>query len=213
MPVPKNNDLDAIVKAVTGSTPASAEFNDGDEISGQDGKTWYRYHVDNETLVLRKRMEEMTDEDWLATPISLQNVQTNRIPQELTVRFRDPQWAGRWFNKSAKDGTRINQARYMGFIPAKKEDLEWVFNSTGINDGDGAVEQGDLVLFKIHKAKLAAMLQKNFQESLNRGKPSSYLSNAEGGVMVPDNHQNHVGFSLSQHAMTEKQGVGPVVPL
>lgn len=215
MRVPKNNelDVDAIVKAATGGQTAAADFEDGDEVKGQDGKVWYRYHVDNEVQLLRKRMEEMTDEDWLHTEITLKDVQQNRIPQELTVRFRDPQWAGRWFNKSAKDGARVNQASYMGFVPAKKEDLEWYFNSANVNDGDGAVVQGDLVLFKIHKAKLAAMLQRNFEEARMRGTRDKYLSAAEGGLMVPDNHRDHVGFTLTSHAMNETQGVGPVVPL
>jgi hypothetical protein len=206
-------ELDKIVQAVTQSkTKTEGDWEDGSTIEA-DGKTWYRYHVDGEQLTLRKPLDQMTEDDWMRTPISLSSVQTSRIPQELTVKFRDPQWAARWFNKSAKDGVRLNQARYMGFVPAKRDDLEWVFNSSGISDADGAVEQGDLVLFKIHKAKLAVMLQKNFAEAAGRGTPQSYLSKTESSVMVPDNHRTHVNFNLTEHALTEKQGVGPVVPL
>lgn len=206
------DELQAIVNKVTSPKP-DGDFEDGAEVAGQNGKVWYKYHVEGEVQLLPKKIEDMTEEDWYATPITLMNVQTNRIPQELTVKGRDPQWAFRWFNKSAKDGTRINQARYMGFIPATKDDIDWAFNMKNINDRDGAVEQGDLVLFKIHKAKLAAMLQKNFHEARSRGTKEAYRGEAEGNLLVPDNHRTHVGFSLTEHAERDFQGLGPVVPL
>ena len=119
----------------------------------QDGRILYKYDVDGQTVVSLKPMEETTIEEFCeGVPISMFQGQAGRLPQNLNVVFKDPQWAGFWFNKKARDGYRVGEARSMGWVPAKIEDLESYF--AGLNDKDGALEQYDLILMKIHKANL-----------------------------------------------------------
>jgi len=125
----------------------------------QDGRTYYKYKDESgDTIITPKPIEEMTEQDFYQLPISMIDVQVNRMQQNLTVTFKDPQWAGFWFNRVAGKGTsagvgrRVGQARALGFVPAKIEDL--AIYPLHLNDQDGAVEQDDVVLMKIHKAKL-----------------------------------------------------------
>ncbi len=167
----------------------------------------YKTVVDGEIFITPKPMNEMSIEDYDRNPFSLASSSANRIPQDLTVKFKDPQWAGQWFNRSAKDGRRVQIARTLGFVPAKVEDCEWVSHS--LNDADGAVTDGDLVLFKIHKAKLLAFSKGNMDEARKMGSKDTYLHQAEGAV--PGNHAGKVSHYFTSQAANEFSGMGPVV--
>src|ERR1700735_709400 len=97
---------------------------------GGDGRWLHKYkREDGNIVIFPKLLAEMTEEDFYALPISLLDGQAGRIPQTLTVKFRDPQWAGHWFQRKTQDGRRVSEARSMGYVPAKKEDCEWVSHS------------------------------------------------------------------------------------
>jgi hypothetical protein len=127
------------------------------------------------------------------------------------VRFKDPQWAGYWFNRTAKDGSRVWDARLLGFVPAKIEDLEFYYK--GLNDQDGAVEQHDLVLMKIHKAKLYSKLGEWMAKAKRDGGINAYKDTAaeylrqstgrDGGTKVQYYH--------TPQAVNEPQGIGPAL--
>jgi len=170
-------------------------------------QTLYKYTIDGEVVVTPKPIEQMSIEDFDRSPFSLAASSANRIPQDLTVKFKDPQWAGQWFNRSAKDGRRCQIARTLGFIPAKIEDCEWVSHSA--NDQDGAVTDGDLVLFKIHKAKLLAFTKGNMDEARRMGNKDTYLQQAQGSV--PGNNAGKVSHYFTNQATHEFSGLGPVV--
>ncbi len=169
--------------------------------------TLYKYVIDGEVIVTPKPIEQMSIEDFDRSPFSLAASSANRIPQDLTVKFKDPQWAGQWFNRSAKDGRRIQIARTLGFVPAKIEDCEWVSHS--LNDQDGAITDGDLVLFKIHKAKLLSFSKGHMDEARKMGNKDTYLQQAEGAV--PGNNAGKVSHYFTNQAKTEFSGLGPVV--
>lgn len=167
----------------------------------------YRYVIDGEVIITPKPIEQMSIEDFDRSPFSLAASSSNRIPQDLTVKFKDPQYAGQWFNRSAKDGRRIQVARTLGFTPAKIEDCEWVSHS--LNDADGAVTDGDLVLFKIHKAKLLSFSKGHMDEARKMGNKDTYLHQAEGAV--PGNKSGKVSHYHTSQAVNEFSGMGPVV--
>jgi hypothetical protein len=169
--------------------------------------TLYKYVIDGETIITPKPIEQMSIEDYDRSPFSLASSSANRIPQDLTVKFKDPQWCGQWFNRSAKDGRRVQIARTLGFVPAKIEDCEWVSHS--LNDADGAITDGDLVLFKIHKAKLLSFSKGHMDEARKMGNKDSYLSQAQGAV--PGNNSGMVSHYFTQQANQEFSGLGPVV--
>jgi hypothetical protein len=175
----------------------------------EDGSTamLYKYVVDGEVIITPKPIEQMTIEDYDRSPFSLATESSSRIPQDLTVKFKDPQWAGQWFNRSAKEGRRIQIARTLGFVPAKVEDCEWVSHS--LNDADGAITDGDLVLFKIHKAKLLSFSKGHMDEARKMGNKDTYLKQAQGSV--PGNAAGKVSHYFTQQAKNEFAGLGPVV--
>ncbi len=197
--------------STTATEPAKAEpitsgmflhkFEDGSTA------TLYKYVIDGEVVVTPKPIGEMSIEDFDRSPFSLAASSSNRIPQDLTVKFKDPQWAGQWFNRSAGNGKRIRQAETMGFVPAKIEDCAWV--SRGLNDQDGAVTDGDLVLYKIHKAKLLSFSKGNMDQARKMGNKDSYLAQAQGAT--PGNNGGKVNHYFTQQATTEFSGMGPVV--
>jgi len=228
--MPRNDDPkapvsgDELLAAVTSgqttqSVPASVTVPDGVKQPGvesgmflhkyPDGSTaqLYKYVIDGETIITSKPIEQMSIEDFDRSPFSLAASSANRIPQDLTVKFKDPQWCGQWFNRSAKDGRRVQIARTLGFVPAKIEDCEWVSHS--LNDADGAVTDGDLVLFKIHKAKLLSFSKGHMDEARKMGNKDSYLSQAQGAV--PGNNSGMVSHYFTNQANNEFSGLGPVV--
>ena len=91
--------------------------------------------LDGQKVVLPKKIEEMTEQDFFDMPISSMDTQLGRMPQDLSVKFKDPQWAGYWFNKKAKDGQRVGVARAMGFVPAKVEEEPRVVRSAPERQG------------------------------------------------------------------------------
>lgn len=174
----------------------------------QDGRTLYRYKLDGddgEEFIFQKPIEEMEEQDYYNLPITYRDLQAGRLPQNLTVTFKDKQWAGHWFNKKAGDGARVGQARALGFVPAKKEDLESYFD--GLIDTDGAVEQSDLVLFKIHKHKLYMKVAEYIAKAKHDGGIDGYrevaMSNVSRQVKRKDMDYYH-----SPAALTEFQGLG-----
>jgi hypothetical protein len=175
---------------------------------GQDGRTYYKYQPDGEQgeiIITPKPIEEMVEQDWYDMPISLFDGMAGRIPQNLTVTFKDPQWAGQWFNKKAGDGARVGVARALGFVPAKKQDLSSYF--AGLNDRDGAVEQHDLVLMKIHKGKLYMKYAEWIALAKKRGSINGYKNMAENS-MPSGRKPGLVGFHHTPQALTEIQGLG-----
>jgi hypothetical protein len=175
---------------------------------GQDGRTYYKYlpEGDNgEVIVTPKPIEQMSEQDFYDMPISLFDGMAGRIPQNLTVTFKDPQWAGQWFNKKAGDGARVGVARSLGFVPAKKEDLQSYF--AGLNDRDGAVEQHDLVLMKIHKAKLYLKYAEWIALAKKRGSINRYKDEATNS-MPAGAKRDLVGFYHTPQALNEIQGLG-----
>lgn len=175
----------------------------------EDGSTatLFKYVIDGEVVITPKPIEQMTIEDYDRSPFSLASSSANKIPQDLTVMFKDKQWAGQWFNRSAKDGRRVQIARTLGFVPAKIEDCEWVSHS--LNDADGGITDGDLVLFKIHKARLLAFSKGHMDEARRMGNKDTYLNQAAGAV--PGNTAGKVSHYFTDQAKTEFAGLGPVV--
>ena len=98
---------------------------------------------------------------------------------------------------------RINELRSQGFVPAKKEDLEFVAVDT--NDQDGAVIQNDVILMKIHKAKLFARYKNWMDIARKRGGSEQYRQIAAANA----SNQN-LSFYLTPQAKNEFQGIGPV---
>src|ERR1017187_1159751 len=100
----------------------------------QDGRTYYKYVNDDGTsLITPKPLEEMSlDDIGSMRSLALVDAPSGRMPQNLTVEFKDPQWAGHWFNKKARSGYRVGVARSLGFVYAKVEDLSTYF--AGLND-------------------------------------------------------------------------------
>src|ERR1700690_3312281 len=151
-----------------------------------DGEFLHTYLLDGRRLVLPKKIEEMTEQDFFDMPITMSDPMIGRMPQDLSVKFHDPQWAGYWFNKKAKDGQRVGVARALGFVPAKIEDLEWY--APHLNDKDGALENYDLVLMKIHKAKLFMKLKEWIDKAKIAGGIASYKEKAAAFVPETPGH-------------------------
>lgn len=174
---------------------------------GQDGRTYYKYKMDDagETLVTPKPIEEMSIDDFAEMPLSMFDSSIGRIPQNLTVTFKDPQWAAHWFNKKARDGYRVSEGRSMGYTPVLKEDLKSYF--AGLNDKDGAIEQYDLVCMKIHKGRLYAKLAEYIQKAKMRGSINGYKNEAVRS-MPAGGKPGMVGFYHSDQALSEVQGLG-----
>lgn len=174
---------------------------------GGDGRTYYKYKLEDtgELVVLPKPLDEMAEQDFYDMPISLFDGMAGRIPQNLTVTFKDPQWAGQWFNKKAGDGARVGVARALGFVPAKKEDLASYFS--GLNDQDGAVEQHDLVLMKIHKVRLYMKYAEWIQKAKINGGIQKYKQTAENATPA-GRKPDLVGFYHTPQALREVQGLG-----
>lgn len=173
----------------------------------EDGRRMYQYEAEGHTTILPKPVEECTEQDYFSLmPFSMMDIEHNRIPQNLTVVGKDPQYAFHWFNKKNKSGARVGEGRAMGFMPAKIEDLKWV--SSHLNDKDGAVEQDDLILMKIHKAVLFARAKHWMDTAAFRGSVNGYKDQA--ATMVSPGNQGRVKFDVKDVATNEMQGLGPV---
>lgn len=178
---------------------------------GQDGRRYYRYQLNGETVILPKPIEEMREQDYYDLPIAIADAMSGRLPQNLTVKFKDPQWAGYWFNKKAGGGARIATARSLGFIPALLDDVEAI--EAGLEDGNGAVEQHDLVLMKIHKHRLFSKYKSWIDMARMKGGIDQYRNNADAYVRGQGGDMSKGSFYLTPQAKEEFQGVGPVVNL
>jgi hypothetical protein len=189
------------------SPPATSQ--DGAFVA-KSGKILYKYEVNGETYILPKAIEDMTeDEFYKSTDVAIFSPSPNKIPHDLYVKFKDPQWAGQWFNHKAGRGQRVGAARSMGFVPAKAEDCEWY--APHLNDKDGALENGDLVLMKIHKAKLYAMFKNSMDDAKKKGGIMRYKEEAQhfGGV----SDSSKMDYYHTPQAEREFQGLGPVTNL
>jgi hypothetical protein len=178
---------------------------------GQDGRELWRYEMNGETVILPKPLDKMTEEDFYQLPASLSDTMPGRIPQNLSVKFKDPQWAGYWFNKKAGSGARVSTARALGYIPATRDDVESI--NAGLDDSDGAVEQHDLVLMKIHKHKLYMKYKEWIDKAKQLGGIESYKNNATAFVRNKGGDMTKGNYFLTPQATEEFQGVGPVVNL
>lgn len=175
------------------------------------GRMYYRQTIPGtaDTIVSTKPLnwETMTEQDFYDMPMQLQLEATpGRLPVNLTVKFKDPQYAGHWFNKKAGGGRRLGIASTLNFVPAKKEDLEWC--ASNLKDSDGAVEQDDVVLFKIHKAQLYKYFRQNLEQSRSKGSAKAYQGMASEGLN-PANRTKDI-YYLGPQATEEFTGVGPV---
>lgn len=186
--------------------PAKSPTSEGSFID-QSGQTRYRYIVEGQTWILPKPIEQMKDEDYYDLPITLSSIMHGRLPQNLTVEFKDSHWAGYWFNKSARDGLRLGTARALGFIPAKIEDLKYY--DASLNDKDGAVEQNDLVLMKIHKVKIMSLKKMALDTARVKGGIGGYKSHADATLLNPKAAE----YYHTPQALGETQGLGPVTPM
>lgn len=192
------------IQTVTAAPPQkekSAPPTDGAFLAG-DGRTLYRYTLDGQTIVTPKPIEQMTEQDFYNLSITMADNGSNRIPQDLTVKFKDPQWAGHWFNRKAGDGRQISRARAQGYIPANREDCEWIAH--GLNDSDGGIVDNDLVLFKIHKAKMFLQFKSWMDEAKRKGGRDHYKSEAEGMI---GGGTDKVGVYHTPHALNEFSGL------
>jgi hypothetical protein len=180
----------------------------GGAFVASDGRTMFKYSIGEDTIVLPKPLEQMSEEDFYQLPISVGDPLSGRLPQTLTVKFRDPQWAGHWFNRKAQDGRRVSEARALGFIPATRDDVEWVAHS--LNDADGAVIDNDLVLMKIHKAALFLKYKGWMDLAKAKGSLGAYKAEAEGNLGRSNGKVEHY---FTKQAEREMSGLGPVVQL
>ncbi len=212
---PKTMSVEEVLKRAnvpTANGPAPAAVKEAPAEDGAfmaNGKMMYRYTFNGEVIVTPKPIENMTEQEFYdaAIPMLLDN-STGRLPANLTVRFKDPQYAGHWFNKAAGKSQRIGVARTLGFVPATKADLDWF--SPELNDTDGALEQGgDLVLFKIHKAKLFMYFKQNLEKSRRQGGVEGYRAKANEGLNPANRSKDP--FWVGPQATEEFTGVGPVV--
>lgn len=187
---------------------AKAKPQDGMFIAG-DGRKLWRYTVDGETHVYPKPVEEMSEQDFYNLAPDFSKMTTGRLPSNLSAVFKDPQWAGYWFNKSARSGVRVSEARSMGFIPATQDDIEMIV--AGLDSKDGAIEQHDLVLMKIHKAKLYSRYAALIAAAKAKGGIDSYKNLAENEVMSHGGDISKGRYYHTPQAKEEFQGLGPVV--
>lgn len=179
------------------------------QFRGQDGRDYWRYDIDGEIRVLPKPIERMTEQDFYSLPITLYEQQIGRVPQNLTVKFKDPQWAGYWFNKKAGDGARVSMARSMGYIPAVPDDIEAIIG--GLSSTDGSIEQHDLVLMKIHKFKLYSKYAEWINKARTQGGIAAYKNYADATVRNAGGDLSKGNYYHTPQATEEFQGVGPVV--
>jgi len=200
---------DAKVPTVASPPPAPEKKPVSGAFVAQDGRTLWRYDLNGETVILPKKIEDMTEQDYYDLPISLYDSMPGRIPQNLTVKFKDPQWAGYWFNKTAKSGARIANARSMGYVPATLEDVEAI--NAGLDDASGAVEQHDLVLMKIHKHKLYSKYKAWIDIAKKQGGVGSYKNFADASARNSGGDMSKAQYYLTPQATQEFQGVGQVV--
>jgi hypothetical protein len=218
---PKGIPIDELIrnhKVPTVATPPPVQNQttpkppNGAQFMGQDGKWYYRYEIQGEIHVLPKPIEQMSEQDFFNLPITLYDQQIGRLPQDLTVKFKDPQWAGYWFNRKARDGVRVGQGKALGFVPAKKEDLEWY--APHLNDEDGGLINYDLVLMKIHKAKLYGVFYKQAMDQAKmRGGIDRYKTEAENTVRQGGGDLGKAPYYITPQAKEEFQGLGPVANL
>jgi len=178
---------------------------------GNDGRNYWRYDIDGETMVLPKPVEDMTEQDYYNLAPSFSNMSIGRLPQNISAKFKDAQYAGYWFNKSARGGVRVSEGRAMGFEPAKIDDIEAM--CAGLDDKNGAIEQHDLVLMKIHKSKLYSRYANLIAQAKLRGGIDSYKNAAESEVMSHGGDITKGQYYHTPQAKQEFQGLGPVVTL
>ena len=190
-------------------------------ILATDGVTvLYKYEMDGyPPVVTRKKLEELTFEDMAESNFSLYENTPNRLPQNLTIEFKDPQWAGHWFNRKSRDGYRVDRAvnQLGGWQPAKRSDLK--YSLKGLKDTDGAVEDGDLVLLKIPKWILFAQCKEWMDEARKRGGINRFAGEAQGPLSP--RQKSKIDFYLSEQATEELKDIrdpfgsalGPVVQL
>lgn len=95
-----------------------------------------------------KSIGEMTEADFYRVPVKL-IARDTIVSTELTVQLKDPSMVCRWFNYKAQNGSSVERARYRGYTPCTKEDVEYA-HATATDDA-GALVMGDLVLMKIAK--------------------------------------------------------------
>jgi hypothetical protein len=189
--------------------PVTSPPKNGAAFMDQSGRMMYRYEMNGEVIILPKPVEQMKEQDFYDLPISLYDSMPGRLPQDLTVKFKDPQWAGYWFNRKARDGSRIGTAKALGFEPVHKEDLE--FYAPHLSDSDGSITNYDLVLFKIHKAKLFLKYKESIDKAKLLGGIEGYKQEANRSLS-PANRQQSPYFHTPQ-AIQEFQGIGPVTNL
>jgi hypothetical protein len=176
---------------------------------GQDGRNLWRYEVDGETYIYPKPIEEMTEDDVYKLTPRFSDITAGRLPQNLNATFKDPQWAGYWFNKTARSGVRVQEARAMGFVPATRDDVKELV--AGLDDANGAIEQHDVVLMKIHKAKLFGRYAQLISQAKARGGIERYKQAAENEVMAHGGDLTKGRYFHTPQATDEFQGLGPVV--
>jgi len=170
---------------------------------GQDGRTYYKYKIDEDTVVFPKPIEQMSEQDFYDLPVTSFNTQTGRIPNNLTVEFNETHLAGYWVNYSYNNGIRVSELRARGFVPAKKEDMKFI--CIGTDDSDGCVRQESLILMKIHKAKLFMRYKEFMDIARMRGGTDKYRQVAEAS-----GRNRYTDFYLTPQAKHEFQGLGPV---
>jgi hypothetical protein len=184
---------------------AKKEEPQGGAFMAGDGRMMYKYNWNGETIVTPKPLEQMTEQDFYDLPVSLIGAEAGRLPQNLTVKWRDPHIAGHWFNRKAADGRRVSEAHALGYVPAKREDCEWV--SSSLNDEDGAIIDNDLVLMKISKAKLFLQYKRWMDIAKIKGGKDSYKQTAEGVLGATGGKVDHY---FTAQATKEYSGLGQV---
>jgi hypothetical protein len=193
------------VDAIPAPVKEAPEEAQGGAFLAGDGRMMYKYVSNGETIVTPKPLDQMSEEDFYALPISVTGAQAGRLPQNLTVKWRDPHIAGHWFNRKAADGRRVSEALALGYLPAKREDCEWV--SSSLNDDDGAIIDNDLVLMKIRKDKLFLQYKQWMDIAKIKGGRDSYKQTAEGVVGATGGKVDHY---FTAQATKEYSGLGPV---
>ena len=213
---PKGLTRDELAAQLTGRTmnpapieevsPQTVSAPKGGAFMAGDGRTLYKYVVGGETVILPKPIEQMSEQDFYNYLPSDIQAEAGRLPQNLTVKFRDPQWAGHWFNRKANQGQRVKEARAMGFIPATTDDCDWV--PSEVNENDGAIIDNDLVLMKIHKALLFRKYKTWMDIAAQKGGKDSYMATAQANVGGSEKVSHY--FTPQSN---EFSGVGPVTQI
>jgi hypothetical protein len=202
----KDANVPVVSSAPVNASKPPESIPQGAVLRDKSGRMMYRYEVDGNVVLLPKPVEQMKEQDYYDLPITLYDNQPGRIPQNLAVVFKDPQWAGHWFNKRAKEGLRVAEGRSLGFQPAKKEDLDKYYLE--LNDKDGAIEQGDLVLMKTSKVNLYLRYKQAMDKALLSGGVAGYKNRANE-LLNPANRAKDPYYVTTQ-ATNELQGVAPV---